>query len=325
MSLHEERRELNSVTLSAEEWGNTTRTAFSGLSPHSYECPPYSFVEGAGRYRISNEYPFDLMCFNLHGSAVHNGWVSGNGTAGINPKFLPTDPDRLYVIGTEACYGAKPVIRRTTEQSMLITALRNRCIGFLGSTQIAYGITDRMLAMGSKPMCADVMVGKFADLVHKGYPLGDAYIEAWSAVSTSCNVPDLENVKTLCSFALYGDPTATFASGREMKASAKGMVSRLHKPAVDMSMKIEKVSADSFALKAVNNFVLNNFPECYGTGATVYKADISAGPGSIPALYKSDKAPEYKATYAKTNNNITNILHVYFNDKGEVTRVYASK
>ena len=323
IKLHKTRRDLNALTLSAEEWGNVTRHVYSGISPYAYNCPPYSFVEGVGDYNISKTYPYDLLCFNLHGAPVHNTWVSGSGTAGINPSSLPTSPDKLYVLGSEACYGAKPVIKKTASQSMLITALRNRCLGFLGSTQIAYGIPDSMFAIGCKPMCADVMVGKFANMVYDGYCLGDAYIEAWRAVSSS-HGKDLENVKTLCSFALYGDPTAILAERGDVRIS-KTVASKLRKPEVDLSSKMEKIDLNKIPLLAVNNFVRNNISGGYSLTPSVYRVSSEVNSSTTLISYTHKSSKEYRATYTKTENNINNILHVYFNEDGRIIRAYVSK
>ncbi len=324
MKLKKPLRDLNTVTLSAREWGNVTGSVFRSLSPHAYNCPPYSFVEGVGDYNISRDYPYDLLCFNLHGSPVHNTWVSGNGTAGINPSSLPASPDKLYVIGSEACYGAKPVIKKTSSQSMLITALRNRCLGFLGSTQIAYGIPDSMLAYGCKPMGADVMVGKFAERVYNGCTLGDAYIEAWNAVSSS-HGRDLENVKTLCSFALYGDPTAILVERSQMKISKTERLSKLRKPEIDLSFEMKKVDPRRTPIFAVNSFVKENFSESYSLTSSIYQVSSAVNSTSMLISYTHKASKEYRATYTKTENNINNILHVYFNENGDISRAYVSK
>lgn len=327
MRFHKERRDLNSITMSAAEWGNVTRNVYSKISPLSYDCPPYSFVEGHGNYNISRDYPYDLMCFNLHGSPMHNAWQSGDGTIGMSSASLPTHAGRLYVLGSEACYGAKPIIKRTTEQSVLITALRNNCLGFLGSTQIAYGITDRLYDLGAKPMCADIMVGRFADLVHRGYALGDAYIEAWDAVARSSN--DLESTKTLCSFALYGDPTAVLARQDKIKISSKSKSSPIQKPFVDISSKMRSADIRKMPFHTVDRFISENLPEYRGNVVGVYKVESSPNHNLrfSPISYNKngEEYEEYKATYQSKENGITSILQVYFNEKGDIDRVYVSK
>ena len=327
MAYHKERSDINSITMSAAEWGNVTRHIYRDISPISYDCPPYSFVEGKGSYNISRDYPYDLMCFNLHGSAMHNTWLSGNGTAGINSSSLPTQEGRLYVIGSEACYGAKPVIKRTIEQSLLITALRNNCLGFLGSTQIAYGITDGLYSIGAKPMCADIMVGRFADFVHSGYALGDAYMEAWSAVARSSN--DQESTKTLCSFALYGDPTVALVLQDKIKISSKRNASPICKPFVDISSKMRSADIRKMPFHTVDRFIRENLPEYRGNLVGVYKVEsysehrLNFTPISYNKNNKEYK--EYKATYHSKGDGVTSILQVYFNEKGDIDRVYASK
>lgn len=327
MRFHKERRDLNSITMSATEWGNVTRNIYSGISPLSYDCPPYSFVEGRGDYNISRDFPYDLMCFNLHGSPMHNAWQSGDGTIGMSSASLPTHAGRLYVLGSEACYGAKPIIKRTTEQSILITALRNNCLGFLGSTQIAYGITDRLYSIGAKPLCADIMVSKFADLVHGGCALGDAYIEAWDAVSRSSN--DLESTKTLCSFALYGDPTATLASPSKIKIASKGKTMQLQKPFVNITSKMRPADVLKSPFHTVDRFIKEKLPEYSGKVVGVYKVQSSHNHklrSNLISYNKNGKeCKEYKATYENKENGITSVLQVYFNEKGDIDRVYVSK
>ena len=327
MKYLDESKKINACSLSAEEWKNVSLMNFAGAKPKIYSCPPYSFVEGVGLSCIPRSTPYNLLCFNLHGAPIQNIWASGDGSIAMTPSSLPSDPNTAYVIGTEACYGAKPVIKNGKEQSILMTALQNRCVGFLGSTQIAYGIPDIALAYNQLPSCADVLVGHFAECVAHGYPLGDAYLDAWKKLSGAGS--RLEEIKTLCSFALYGDPTVqiTGDNGKTLPISLK--TKRIVKPSISISLKMAETNISIASAKSVESFVNTYFSSFCHAKPKYYKLSneqdnyIMSSSNSKITTVKAGE--EYKATYVDTRSKVTRILHVYFNSKGNVTGTFVSK
>jgi hypothetical protein len=131
-------------------------------------------------------------------------------------------------------------------------------------------------------------------------------------------------VKTLCSFALYGDPTATLAEKGQMEIS-KTAASKLRKPEVDLSSKMEKIDLNKIPLLAVNSFVRNNISGSYSLTPSVYRVSSEVNSSTTLISYTHKSSKEYRATYTKTENNINNILHVYFNEDGRIIRAYVSK
>jgi hypothetical protein len=237
------------------------------------------------------------------------------------PSALPTDPGTAYVIGTEACYGAKPTIKASGEQSILITALQNRCVGFLGSTQIAYGIGDDALAAGASPSCADVLVGRFMGNVANGYALGDAYVQAFKTLSAIARRQ--EQIKTLCSFALYGDPSAIMFISTTKKISSKTTNKNVKKPAISISQKLTSTRGAVPGAEKVDLYVKKNFKSFADVKAEIYK--VPSNNDSSITRKISDTVPEYKSTYAKTEHGIVKILHIYFDQKGKIENVYISR
>lgn len=314
---------INPLVLTAREWKQASKLSYEGIPSDFHSCPNDSFIPNPDMKLLDNNSNHNLLCFNLHG--CHDGyvgpndyWVNGDGDRAYSPGTLPASPDVSYVISTEACYGAKPYIRNTHKQSTLMTALQNRCIGFLGSTQIAYGITDYCIEYrDGKPMAADIMSGTFAKYVNQGYSIGYAYIRAVKAISADARQYASrflsEEIKTLCSFALYGDPTLTLIGNNQQKSVTFPEQSKqLHIDMPDVKraveMRIAKVSEE--IARRVNLHVKTNYAEF---------ADAT------PTYYKVKHFDGYKASYAKSNDDRTQILNLYFGDDGQIVRTYTTK
>ena len=315
---HNPNRNIKAVSLSAEEWAYVSGKNFASVNPDLNNCPPCSFVKGASQMLIEHDPLYNLYCFNIHGMAVQNVWLSGDSTIAMNPASLPADPKSAYVIATEACYGAKPTIRNGKEQSILMTALQNKCLGFLGSTQIAYGTTDLALIFGCEPMCADIMVGHFVECVGKGYALGDAYLAAWSKLSGHSNA--LENIKTLCSFALYGDPAAELTA-----TMGKKVVNNNKKIVIPVAEKVTKMPMTKVASKSalsIQSFVREHFADFADSQPTFYVLNNGKVSSNKVA---NGLSPEMKATYVSKKSKCPQILHLYFNAEGKVTSICVSK
>lgn len=314
---------INAMVLTAEEWKRASELSYQDTPNSFHTCPPDSFIPSPKMRLLDNNTNHNLLCFNLHG--CHDGqwlpndyWVNGNCDRAYSPDTLPASPEVSYVISTEACYGAKPIIRSKHKQSTLMTALSNRCIGFLGSTQIAYGTTDYHIESGKAgPMAADVMSGTFAKCVYQGYPIGYAYIQGLAAVSAeakkSFSLFVAEEIKTMCSFALYGDPTLSLC-GTSTQKSAPNTEPRkqLHVDMPDIKRAVEtrlaKVSKE--IAQRVNLHVKTNYAEF---------ADAT------PTYYKIKHFDGYKASYSKDSDDYTQILNLYFGDDGQIVRTYTTK
>ena len=316
-------KKINAITLSAYEWKRVSQMNFDDIDPDFYTCPSSSFVERSELDIIDKRRPYNLLSFNLHGSDRHDYWVSGDGNAAYSPDCLPTSANVGYVIGTESCYGAKPVIRDSGEaQSTLVSALGDKCLAFFGSTQIAYGIPDTALAGGSKPCCADILVGEFVNRVSDGWEFGKAYLSGLSAlissVSGRCTA---EDVKTMCSFALYGDPSLTLTAPVGSKKTAKSA------PAVKSDTKSLHITMPD--VRAIVGKKIAAVSKEIEDRLKAYVSRVYEGfEGVTPTYYKIGNKGEYKASYfseARSEDQISTIMNLYFDEDGTVGNVYVSK
>lgn len=302
-------QELISFALSAQTWAETSETIFSPLGRKVYTSPAKTandFMAGALKDFCGGQEP-NLLFFNLHGSPNVNYWI-GEGKEGVTMAF---DADCLpfvrigYVIGTEACYGAKPA----DEESLLCTALQNGCIAFLGSTQIAYGACD------GECSCADVLVGEWIKKVAEKYTVGDAYVAALIKLCQS--ELDLEEIKTLAEFSLYGDPSLSLLCAKPsvLKSLLKKAVplqKGIHIPMPDIrraiGLELAKVT-DEIQSK------LNSYIE-------KYHMDFA---GTSPCFYAVKGRNEYQAVYSKNSGVLSKTMKIYFDKRGNVGKVYFSK
>lgn len=310
--------QAQSLALSAREWKLVSQCNFGHLSPDFYTCPGSSFVRGSNLSIIPNNGYHNLLCFNLHGGPTHDYWVSGDGSAAFSPDCLPTNDDVGYMLGTEACYGAKPMIRAGSDaQSVLVTAIKNRCLAYVGSTQIAYGIPDDAYERGYQPFAADVLIGEFSKQVAQGNPAGEAYVLALDALVYNENNQggDAECIKTFCSFGLYGDPAVRLCGGNGKAAQAKSFAKsdfglHLCLPDVRKAVHLSLTKVSAQIAKVVDDYVCS----CQSHFEKVE-----------PRYYSVSGYEGYKASYAKSDDNGVRILNVYLSKSGSIDRVYISK
>ena len=307
---------LDPFALSAIEWAKVSRANFDDITPELYSCPPSSFVERMRQYNLNilpRDETFNLYCFNLHGGPTHHYWLSGDGHLAYSPECLPNHENVKYVMCTESCYGAKPVIVAGDGQSTLMTALANRCLGFVGSTQIAYGITDYWYEKGYQPMGADVLIGNFASGVGFGMSLGEAYMEALSETVAGRTSMNAEDIKTLASFALYGDPSLHLLEDDCYKSKSRPASKKsFHIPMPDVrkavNMKLTTVSSKISA--KVSDYIAKSYKDSSNIVTKYYAVSGYDG---------------YKATSKQINGHTTGILSIYVSKNGDVDSVYVSK
>lgn len=306
------------LVLCAEEWQKCSHSIFYPNSDELYPCGPYTYISQSKMQILSNRTPHNLYCFNLHGSPTMDYWVNGDGCAAYSPQALPHRHG--YVIGTEACYGAKPVIRKTTEQSILITALQNGCLGYLGSTQIAFGITDDFFSPGYQFSNADAMVGGFTKYVSEGYSLGESYVKSVKDILNSAKSNKLrgEECKTLASFALYGDPSlicfeyfSCYSASKSYEPKANQDTSiHIAMPDIITAVEAKITKVNQEISDTIDNFVRKTCP---------FFSDTK------PAYFRLDGDNGYTVSYSKKQNNLTKIMNIYFDDSGNITDVFVTK
>lgn len=168
----------------------------------------------------------NLLYFNLHGSGapksgdfvgeIPNG--SRNYLSAICPEHLAALCENNIVV-TEACYGSKFMIRSSSSKSsniekdysMILSALSNKTLLFLGSSRVAFG-APRAHYMEENPdgFCADIICKVFMSSMCDYYRAGDALFLARQAILTDKyrhNTDPAQNIATIFEFNLFGDPT----------------------------------------------------------------------------------------------------------------------
>ncbi len=307
---------------SALVWEKTSRAEFAHLSPYLITSPQYTTNNLS---RIGSEY--NLACFNLHGSDEDHAWYGQEGWSypeAFKKELLPVS--KGYALLTEACYGARPLY----SDSIVVTAIRNNCIAFVGSSKIAYGYADGSLC------CADIIAKNFTAGIAKGETAGKSFLDALSALSSGYMCE--EDIKTLAEFALYGDPSVTLIAGSAKKAT-RSAATKFSSVKKDSSRGITLLSCDAEngAMGAKGGLTLYSFsPEEQAhikqmvshvsqKGNEYILKKCSAMESVQPKVYKVAGKEEYRAVYMKNEGKIKSVVNMHLDAKGNVTKVYHSK
>ncbi len=194
--------------LSAQVWEKESKAIYSRISKHQlFCCPDITIIELAEKdiTGINGGKSPTILYFNLHGSQETEYWYGQDKVSypiAVSPGIIEgVSPG--YVIGVEACYGGYYTVMNDSE-SIMLTALKNGCIAFLGSTAIAYGTADE------PGICADIVVRRFLEDMKDGKTAGESYLNALSELLSKESFDT--TTKTLIEFGLYGDPSISMAS-----------------------------------------------------------------------------------------------------------------
>ncbi len=304
------RQALNSFALSAKLWEKTSKIIYRPFEREVYTSPEktaFDFMKDTLKCYCGGQEP-NLLFFSLHGNPQVNYWMGDDGGEYYPMAFtsdcLPPGGSR-YVIGTTACYGAKP----TDDESMLFTAIQNGCIAYLGSTQIAYGATDGSCC------CSDVLVGEWIKKVAERYTFGDAYIAALKQLCHE-NMDPCE-IKTLAEFSLYGDPSLAMFRSKSSTMKSFGLKSiplqqgiQVPMPDVLEAVNLRLIRVNDAIESKLKHYIENHYEDFIGT--TPYFCEVSG-------------RNEYQAIYSKDVGVISKICIVYFDKNGNIDRVYISK
>lgn len=323
-----------SFAYSALVWEKTSRAEFSHLRPTLITSPNYTSSADTARARglsklekLSPDY--NLVCFNLHGSDGTHAWYGQEGSSypeAFEKGLLPENGG--YVLLTEACYGARPL----AGASIVVNAIMNRCVAFVGSSRIAYGMSNGGIS------CADVIAQSFTSGVIGGMTVGNAFLSALTAISSGLSV-DEEEIKTLAEFALYGDPSVVLISGVAKKSARMAEPAKLSAVSSDSTRGITLMSCSEGAggRSAKNGITLLSFSadeqahikqmasRVSKTGNDYVLKKFSEMEKVEPKVYKVVGREEYRAVYSKNEGEIKNIVKMHLDGKGNVKKVYNSK
>ena len=288
----------NRFSLSAEVWKETSGNVSSSFGNENI-ClsPTYTCTTIQDRLNPYSE----LLYFNLHGASVPAAkfWY-GQGDGSFPEAFSPELFCRLnipYIVGVEACYGARYIGYRK-EESSLLSAMTDKCLAFLGSSRIAYGSS---IGCGT---CADVMVGEFLKNVNRGLAFGEAFQMArCQLLSSAVREPEM---KTLIEFSLFGDPSLQLVST---------LISAKH--------------ADNISIPDIRRMVLERIDESSQMGNELlgkYLAEWHKEMLSIkPLVYKRSNGEQLFLYRKETTYAFSDILILVTNENREIIKEYSSR
>ncbi|MBO5851329.1 MAG: hypothetical protein J6R29_03235, partial [Clostridia bacterium] len=321
---------------SAMEWYKTSQAEFSPIRPLLITSPDYTCnADRAKRNGLKLlgklDCKYNLLCFNLHGTDSDHKWygqLKDSYPDAFSQELLPKS-DSGYVLMTEACYGARPLINKNGGQSIVVHALSNNCMGFVGSTRIAYGQANGHIS------CADVIANVFTESVAKGETCGQAFLLALDKLYKD-KMNEAE-IKTLAEFALYGDPSIVLVKSSSAKKVGNLALS---KPKANSSLSISLYSCNSAAStyeRKRGRFTLYTYSperqEEYKTMAfsiertskTFMAKTYSKLSNEEPRVYKVVGREGYRAVYSKESGGVKDTVILHLDDSGKIKNIYTSK
>ena len=318
--------------LTANVWSKTSANVFAEVTKNILESPAYSIEPKLLELPLPSLDGYNLLGFNVHGSGQSNNWfgqLESHYPTAFSSKCLPNEANG-YVLCTEACYGAKSKISIENKTSILLNALQKKCIGFVGSSMIAYGAANG--GMG----CADVIANVFMNSVIKGMELGDSFKTA--LVKLNKDQMRETEIKTLVEFALYGDPSLVFIENKMKNIAFERQEMKITEVEEDVARAIELIPisplegfvkngniknvayspSQNQAIKNIANVIQNCSAKFVNCGHEAFSE-------TQPLLFKLYGSNEYRSLYQKEVNGINEILYLHLDGEGNVKEAYSSK
>lgn len=192
-----------------KQWFNIVASVWKGISDYmhqAFKMTTQNVVPPTTSDTLpSNEYDGKLFSYiNLHGTKqtpYYYGQQGGNYPVGLKPVHGAFKGGLVFA---ESCYGSY-LNGRDRTMSIPLMALFSGCIGFVGSTETAYG------PPGPPARAADLLAQTFYNRIISGETLGRAFLFAKQDFATQTiqqeGALDPEAKKTLLEFVLFGNPS----------------------------------------------------------------------------------------------------------------------
>jgi hypothetical protein len=318
--------EIRTFGLSAQVWEDESQFEYEHFRSNSEDVavsPDVELADTEEMLKRSGE-DFNILFFNLHGHDMEKYWRGQSGwdyPEAVSPDVF-SDYSVPFFLGVEACYGAR-YIGYTIEESILKTAMRNKCLAFLGSSRIALG-----WHIPEKRNWADIVVGDFLKHVVCGETAGDAHLLGLKALLSKHSSPLPDDILTVAEFALYGDPSACTGKNKR-KGMVKGMVKKalggvpkgLCVPVPDVlraaDMYLAEVSAEIESI--IDAYVAQIIPFHQGDGTHMKNIGLSQ------KTYRLQNGNLYNKTYSYESKCGRSFVTVYFDKNGNILDAGVSK
>lgn len=304
--------------LSALVWQDESNYEFGKTASRKVDVSPQIEYSNVSAHMGSEA---NLLFFNLHGSNRAKYWYGqegGNYPEAFSPSVL-SKMDRPYFLGVEACYGARYLGGLTPEDSIVLTAMQNRCIAFLGSSKIAFGTSS---PSGS---CADFVIGSYVKGISQGESAGDAHIAGLKRLTDGdWDSMDDADIKTMTEFALYGDPSARKGANANTKG-LKGLFSS-SKVRKGLSVPMPDISRAVHSAIAEVNAKIEAIVDDYVKREVMPEISGAIGSKGIQTkVKKMTKSGLNQKIYSLKVGVLNKVAKVYFDDKGHVRKALVSK
>jgi len=212
--------------MSGQSWLGSCQDLSNGVELDTLlSSPENSLTDTPGLLPPDSQY----LYFKLHGSMDTEKWL-GDGGEGIYPETVaPSTFSNLQnpnLVATQACYGAR-FIGFNKEQSILISSLNSKTIGFCGSSRIAWGGVKSWSMTGGGPILSDLIAHDFLKKVKEGDSFGYSLMEAKrSLLNKEWITP--HDALSIIEFNLFGDPTTTLPQlGHSSKTDSGSPLSKV--------------------------------------------------------------------------------------------------
>lgn len=273
-----------------------------------------------------------LYYFNMHGSNAPSvsgflgqSIIEGQGASiGISPREL-TRANKANIVVTEACYGAK-YIQKKVNDSMLLSAVTEQTMIYIGSSRIAYGAVDQPLQSSVWTSNADIIAQVFMSEMLSGSTAGEALFKARSEVFKRTSEASAENMLTVTEFNLFGDPSLkTSRTSKHSKASETDFL--IIPSAATTKCEIENLyeNKPSSILSAVRQLVNINLQHIREKIDKYLYEYYQIKPRELTHIFLNKYANGKKEyTYAYSLNEYTRLL-VNTSPQGEIMEILTSK
>jgi len=332
-------RAATSVGYSAQVWAEASRAVFQviGDTGGLKLSPPFTEYD----FLSTHERIPTLGYFNLHGFRERPYWY-GHGESEHGSSVLPVALTPLSIswmnaeealIYSEACYGAD-LQDQSAEGSIALNFLASGALGFIGSTAMSYGAL-------APPLSGADLLGKYLwEGIVAGLPIGCALRRSRAAFIRAAaeeqGYLDGEDLKTLLSFVLYGDPSLS-VEGRPLSAELDAGVEvacppltchrrMLDSESVPVSGELREKVLRSLPFLAVTDLKARPLILCNGVCpdekcVTRPCNAMSKRVGSFPELIVTSQ----QEVVSKGGNHLYHVVKVTVSAEGDVTKVLMSR
>lgn len=199
-------QQRSALAVTAARWAAVTAELLAGLPPTTVQLAPPLRAGPVAAEAVARA---GLLLCNLHGVRDRDGWYGQPaGDSELTPALHPADLAATTLDGavviTQACFGAR--LAAVDETPTMATALLAAgAYGLYGALGLTYGAPD------PPPGESDLLARALLQALQRpGARLGTALVQAIEATLREAlrrqGAPDADELKTLLSFQLYGDP-----------------------------------------------------------------------------------------------------------------------